>query len=112
MNGINAQRFERFDFSRGACGAQFDNVRSSNSRKDHQSREQRTEFAHDDDDHHGSEIVDCSQSRRPRNGLPDYQKPQRRREEQKHWHQPEARAGDFVKDQQAARHFAPRRISL
>ena len=96
MHGINAERFERFDFAERPRGAEFDDVRGADAREHEHGCEQRAEFTHDDNDHRRAEIIRRPDFRQRGNGLADDEKSQRKRDEEKHRQQRNAGAINFV----------------
>ena len=70
----------------------------ADARQHQHGRQQRPEFAHDYNYHRRAEIICRADLRQSQNRLPDDEKTQRQRHEQKHRQQPHARAGDFLPD--------------
>ena len=110
MHGVDAEGFEGFDFAEGAGGAEFDDVGGADAREHEQRRNERSQFAHHDDDHDGPEIFRGAETRGPGNGLANDEQAKRDGDEKKHRQQLHAGAGDFVKNERA--NDVPRRAEF
>ena len=98
MHRVNTQHLQRLDLAQRARRAEFDHVGRADARQHQKRRQQRTEFAHNDNHHRRTEITGRAVFCQRRNRLPDHEKSQSQRQKEKHRHQRHARAGDFVSD--------------
>ena len=95
MHRINPQRLQRFDFAQRPRRAEFDDIRRADARQHQHRRQQRAEFAHDDDDHRIAKKIGLAGFGQHGNGLPDDDKSQSQRDENKQRHQRRTRTGNL-----------------